>query len=663
MNATENRTSRPRPKPKIWARTGFTISMITCLIWGSAHGSQLQESENVIKRLPPLHSSINTTQGSLNAVNEQVVNANEAVEMMREIPPKLHKLKYNLKRTSDALKVLRWAPKLNKGTKILKKGVDFVRIPVDLMEPPAVNLDKKVLKPVNNLLTKLNEALDDTHNSLDSAKDHMQFYASAITCDGRVYEQLPSNPVEHISGQVLTVIDKSDKILSALNTRISDAEGVFNRLKTGINASQLDAIREVADVLNALDEITDGLMPAVYALESVYNYKISIKVKSSYTYLLPRGFGLILDIYSWITGESTVEFTIRELMTLPDDLPFADKIQEAVDQAIMQLLPLGKYQLIADAFKIDVEEKLIEKLRLVDAKDLEDAIKKFVVDNLFSYDLLNFQLPSIDTLPFLDKRIYLLNQVPGLWNSYFIVETKSYSSIYDPYWFDYFVWISNTSLVMNEFAVDSLIFYQPYLPPFTINGVEVGLNDMLITDLMSEIQGLKLQIKELKDFGIINCDFDDWGTLNLSHYGTARQSSNFNSRWTADVAIDGNTDGYISNDSTTHTAAGQYKPWWEIDLGESWHIDNVRLYNRTDCCSERLSNFDILVSDTPFGDHWVNPSHYQNVDVGSVGDYLEVGLKFNGRYLRVQLRGYAPLSLAEVEVMGSNLSVATDSAQ
>ena len=38
----------------------------------------------------------------------------------------------------------------------------------------------------------------------------------------------------------------------------------------------------------------------------------------------------------------------------------------------------------------------------------------------------------------------------------------------------------------------------------------------------------------------------------------------------------------------THTKK-QRNPWWKVKLGRDYYIDRVRIYNRQDCCSSRLS--------------------------------------------------------------------------
>ena len=65
---------------------------------------------------------------------------------------------------------------------------------------------------------------------------------------------------------------------------------------------------------------------------------------------------------------------------------------------------------------------------------------------------------------------------------------------------------------------------------------------------------------------------------------------------TADRAVDGNTEGNWGYRSVTHSAT-EPNPWWEVDLGRSVAVDRVKVYNRTDCCEERLDGFTLKILD------------------------------------------------------------------
>ena len=123
-----------------------------------------------------------------------------------------------------------------------------------------------------------------------------------------------------------------------------------------------------------------------------------------------------------------------------------------------------------------------------------------------------------------------------------------------------------------------------------------------------------------------------------------------------DRAIDGNTSGNWGDNSVSITTF-EHQPWWQVDLGSVQQIGEIRLWNRTDCCGVRLSNFYVLVSDNPFSStdltttiNQSGVSSYYTAD--PVGVTKEIGVYRSGRYVRVQLAGDEYLHLAEVEVRG-----------
>jgi hypothetical protein len=81
------------------------------------------------------------------------------------------------------------------------------------------------------------------------------------------------------------------------------------------------------------------------------------------------------------------------------------------------------------------------------------------------------------------------------------------------------------------------------------------------------------------------------GVINLALRKPATQSSTYlyhSIDPVAGYAVDGNTDGYFLNKSTTHTKFEDDNPWWQVDLGSKKDIEQIIIYNRTDCCADRL---------------------------------------------------------------------------
>ncbi|KAK3755526.1 hypothetical protein RRG08_063602, partial [Elysia crispata] len=52
-----------------------------------------------------------------------------------------------------------------------------------------------------------------------------------------------------------------------------------------------------------------------------------------------------------------------------------------------------------------------------------------------------------------------------------------------------------------------------------------------------------------------------------------------------------------SSQTCTHTSNTSHE-WWEVTLGQPKNIDTIRVYNRPDCCGERLRGFSLLARDS-----------------------------------------------------------------
>jgi hypothetical protein len=129
--------------------------------------------------------------------------------------------------------------------------------------------------------------------------------------------------------------------------------------------------------------------------------------------------------------------------------------------------------------------------------------------------------------------------------------------------------------------------------------------------------------------------------------GRASQSSNAHGH--AANANDGNTDGNWSNGSVTHTHhAGT--SWWRVELPKKYVISNIKVYNRTDCCQQRIKDFLVYIYNegaVVYNSKLSAPSEsstaksiYEFSIPNIVGDKVQIAVSD------------AVLSLAEVVVMG-----------
>ncbi|MEZ4300504.1 MAG: discoidin domain-containing protein [Polyangiaceae bacterium] len=116
--------------------------------------------------------------------------------------------------------------------------------------------------------------------------------------------------------------------------------------------------------------------------------------------------------------------------------------------------------------------------------------------------------------------------------------------------------------------------------------------------------------------------------------------------------IDGNTNGDFTGASVTHTNSAQ--AWWQVDLGARKNIASVKLYNRTDCCADRLSNFDVLISTDG---NWPPSTFKSRAGPGCL--QLSVPAGVAGRYVRVQLRGTNPVARRRCRSSGATRPATT----
>ncbi|MFE2726139.1 RICIN domain-containing protein [Kitasatospora sp. NPDC059327] len=125
-------------------------------------------------------------------------------------------------------------------------------------------------------------------------------------------------------------------------------------------------------------------------------------------------------------------------------------------------------------------------------------------------------------------------------------------------------------------------------------------------------------------------------------------------------AVDGNTSGVYAQATPSYTR-NEAQPWWQVDLGPKQRIRSVELFNRTDWSYERLTDFDVMVSDTDLtGRSWADiqadPAVRKTRVRGTAPTKLTVAVGAEGRFVRVQLAGTDYLTLPEVQV---NVPVAT----
>ncbi len=149
---------------------------------------------------------------------------------------------------------------------------------------------------------------------------------------------------------------------------------------------------------------------------------------------------------------------------------------------------------------------------------------------------------------------------------------------------------------------------------------------------------------------------------NVALLGTAVQSTT-GYGGDASRANDNNTDGVFGNGSVTHTddAVPAGTPQWiEIQLSSDYRINEIALWNRTDCCWGRLGNFRISVFDGAsevWGQDYLTGAPVTGKGILSVHDDA-AGFFATGDRVRVELiggvdgTGFNNIHLAEFQIFG-----------
>jgi hypothetical protein len=137
---------------------------------------------------------------------------------------------------------------------------------------------------------------------------------------------------------------------------------------------------------------------------------------------------------------------------------------------------------------------------------------------------------------------------------------------------------------------------------------------------------------------------------NVALNGVATQSSQFED-WEAGRAIDGNTDGNGEGGNSVSLTDGE-NSWWEIDLQAAHDISYIKLWNRLDCCSYRLTNFTVTVFNEDR--RKIYEESFLTDDSGVLGpsftiDGVNAAGSLEGRFVRISMPG-RHLSLAEVQI-------------
>ena len=142
--------------------------------------------------------------------------------------------------------------------------------------------------------------------------------------------------------------------------------------------------------------------------------------------------------------------------------------------------------------------------------------------------------------------------------------------------------------------------------------------------------------------------YDNYGSgqkLNWAGRGFATQSSQYGSH-NASNAIDNNTHSF------NHTQK-ENNAWLNIELPKDINVNYIKIINRSDCCQERIKNFDVILTDRNG-----KPTYTRNLtDVQKVYELHNIGR--TTRNIKVQLRGKNFLHITGIIIHGTPVNYST----
>merc|ERR1712022_90320 len=126
---------------------------------------------------------------------------------------------------------------------------------------------------------------------------------------------------------------------------------------------------------------------------------------------------------------------------------------------------------------------------------------------------------------------------------------------------------------------------------------------------------------------------------NLAKGKPTRQSS---TGWggSSKRAVDGNTNQRFGGRSCTHTRKNK-KAWWKVDLKGKYKVDTVKVYNRADCCGNRLNGFRVDVSGQKCAATPRRAKKITTVKCGKVGSSVKISLPGRNYLTLCEVKVYA----------------------
>eukprot|EP00118_Oscarella_pearsei_P024615 m.306429 g.306429 ORF g.306429 m.306429 type:complete len:489 (+) comp41228_c0_seq1:1017-2483(+) len=247
------------------------------------------------------------------------------------------------------------------------------------------------------------------------------------------------------------------------------------------------------------------------------------------------------------------------------------------------------------------------------------------------------------------------NKEAGAW---WEVDLKQTARVLDVYVFNRvddccMDWLSDFE--MHQFDNDhKLVYYSNY--PLSTGGKEIfhfpnyRWAYIYVRFVRIQLVGTNyLTLAEVQVFGLDTLS----KVRNLARKQTATQSSTYSHSCNPEAgkAVDGNSEGVFHPWCSVSHTNNQQNAWWEVELESSSSVQVIRVFNRVDCCMDRLTNFNV----TYFGSsRSVLKTDTNSESAQEIYEFASTPAVENVRYVRVTLNNRNFLNIAEVEVFGTD---------
>lgn len=92
-------------------------------------------------------------------------------------------------------------------------------------------------------------------------------------------------------------------------------------------------------------------------------------------------------------------------------------------------------------------------------------------------------------------------------------------------------------------------------------------------------------------------------------------------------AVDGNARQHYGHNSCTHT--GHHRAWWQVNLGRNYAVEKVKIWNRSDCCRNRLRGAQVRVGNKYCGAYPDGRTYYEMSCNAKTGSSVRISLPRN----------------------------------